>query len=98
MAAAHVISTERFIVGVTNGRERDRSQVPDGKVERMLRAWLLLSCVLRDVWCIELISLLVGYPALPFIDQGGAKVTDGRKRKKPEVEKVLRRCWVFLFP
>ena len=29
--AAHVISTERFIVGGTNGRERDRSQVSDGK-------------------------------------------------------------------
>ena len=45
MAVAHVISTENFIVGVTNGRERDRSQVSDGKVKRMLRAWLLLSCV-----------------------------------------------------
>ena len=38
VAAARVISTERFIVGVTNGRERDRSQVSDGKVERALRA------------------------------------------------------------
>ena len=43
--AAHVISTERFIVGGTNGRERDRSQVSDGKVEWMLRTWLLLSYV-----------------------------------------------------
>ena len=42
-AAAGVISTERFVVGVTNGRERDRFQVADGKVEWMLRAWLLLS-------------------------------------------------------
>ena len=52
MAAAHVISTEKFIVGVTNGRERDRSQVSDGKVEWALRAWLLLSYVLevRDQW------------------------------------------------
>jgi len=33
MAAARVISTEKFIVGVTNGRERDMSQVSDGKVE-----------------------------------------------------------------
>ena len=32
---------------------------------------------------------LVGFPALPFIDQGGAEVTKGRKRKKPKVEKVL---------
>ena len=37
-AAACIISTERFIVGGTNGRERDRSQVSDGKFERMLRA------------------------------------------------------------
>ena len=36
MAAAHVISTKKFIVGVTNGRERERSQVSDGKVERVL--------------------------------------------------------------
>ena len=45
VAAARVISTEKFIVGVTNGRERDRSQVSDGKVEWVLRAWLLLSYV-----------------------------------------------------
>ena len=44
-AAARVISTERFVVGVTNGQERDRSQVSDGKVGRVLRAWLLLSYV-----------------------------------------------------
>ena len=44
-AAARVNSTERFVVGVTNGRERDRSQVSDGKVERALRVWLLLSYV-----------------------------------------------------
>ena len=43
MAAAHVICTERFVVGGTNGRERDRSQVSDREVERALRAWLLLS-------------------------------------------------------
>ena len=43
MAAARVISTKKFIVGVTNGRERDRSQVSDGKVKWVLRAWLLLS-------------------------------------------------------
>ena len=45
VVAAHVISTKRFIVGGTNGQERDRSQVSDGKVERVLRARLLLSCV-----------------------------------------------------
>ena len=42
---ARVISTEKFVVGVTNGRERDRSQVSDGKVEWVLRAWSLLSYV-----------------------------------------------------
>ena len=46
-AAAHVISTEkRFVVGGTNGRERDRSQVSNEKVKRTPRAWLLLGCVL----------------------------------------------------
>ena len=45
MAAARVISTEKFIVEVTNGRERDGSQVSDVKVEWVLRAWLLLSYV-----------------------------------------------------
>ena len=35
---AHVISTERFIVRVTNRRERDMSQVSDGKVEGAWRA------------------------------------------------------------
>ena len=82
--AAHVISTERFVVGGTNGRERDGSYVSDGKVERALRAWLLLSCVLCDVWCVKLIDPsipLVGCPALPFIDQGGAGIIDGRKKK-----------------
>ena len=44
-AAAHVISTKRFIVGGTNSRERDRFQVSDGKVEQVLRAWMLLGCV-----------------------------------------------------
>ena len=45
-AVARVISAERFVVGGTNGRERDRSQVSDRKVERTPRAWLLLGHVL----------------------------------------------------
>ena len=45
VVAAHVICTKRFIVEGTNGQEKDRSQVSDGKVERMLRAWMLLSYV-----------------------------------------------------
>ena len=67
-AVAHVISTERFVVGVTNRKEKDRSQVSDGKVERMLRALLLLSCVLCDAWCVLLIGHpLSGVPYLPFL-------------------------------
>ena len=42
---ARVINTKRFVVGGTNGRERDRSQVSNGKVEQVLRAWMLLSYV-----------------------------------------------------
>ena len=45
VATARVIYTEKFIIGVTNGRERDNFQVSDGKVEWMPRARLLLSYV-----------------------------------------------------
>ena len=69
--AACVISTERFIVGGTNGRERDRSQVSDGKVERIPRAWLLLSCVLCVKNNRSKVGPLSGVPCPPFIDQGG---------------------------
>ena len=33
VVAARVTSIEKFVVGVTNGRERDRSQVSGGKNE-----------------------------------------------------------------
>ena len=79
--AARVISTERFVVGGTNRRERDRSQVSNGKVERALRAWLLLSCVLCGVWCVELICPLSGVPYPPFYRSRGAGLTNGRKGK-----------------
>ena len=62
MAVARVISTEKFVVGVTNGRERVRSQVSDGKVEWALRAWLLLRYVLevRDKWfCCDVVSYVM---------------------------------------
>ena len=36
MAVARVISTKKFIVGVTNERDRERSQISDGKVEWVL--------------------------------------------------------------
>ena len=73
MAVARVISTERFVVEVTNGRDRDRSQVSDGKVERALRAWLLLSCVLCDAWCVLSIGPLNGVPCLPFYRPRGSR-------------------------
>ena len=96
-AATRVISTERFVVGVTNGRERDRSQVSDGKVERTLRALLLLRCVLCEAWCVESIRPYSEVPCPPFYRSRGAGITDGRKRKKLEAKKVLQRCQVFLF-
>ena len=96
-AAAHVISTERFIVGGTNGRERDVSYVSDGKLKRALRAWLLLSCVLFDAWCVESIRPYSEVPCPPFYRSRGAGITDGRKRKKLEAKKVLQRCRIFLF-
>ena len=38
--AAYVISIEkRFVAGGTNDRERDMSQVSDGRVKRKPRAW-----------------------------------------------------------
>ena len=98
MAVAHVISTERFVVGVTNGRERDMSQVSDGKVERALRAWSLLSCVLYDAWCVLLIRPLSGVPCLPFYRPRGSTDYIWEKEEKSEAKKVFRRCQVFLFP
>ena len=67
---------KRFVVGGTNDRERERSQVSEGMVERMPRAWSLLGRM-RDVLCVELIRQKsvpsMGAPALPFIDQGGSR-------------------------
>ena len=66
VAAACIIRTERFVIGDTNGRERDRSQVSDEKVERMLRARSLLGCM-SDVLCVELISQKVGpFSGVPY--------------------------------
>ena len=79
---------KRFVVGGTNDREREGSQVSEGMVERMLRACSLLGRMC-DVLCVELVHPKLvpsmGGPTLPFIDQGGAGVTDGRKRKIPKV-------------
>ena len=97
IAVAHVINTERFVVGVTNGRERDRSQVSDGKVERTLRALLLLSCVLCGAWNVGLIRPFSGVPCLPFYRSRGSRDYRCEKEEKPEAKKVIRRCQVLLF-
>ena len=96
-AAAHAISTKRFVVGGTNGRERDMSQVSDGKVERAMRAWLLLGCVLCDAWCVESIRPFSGVPFPPFYRSRGSRDYRWEKEEKPEPKEVLQRCWVFLF-
>ena len=76
-----------FVVGGTNDRERERSQVSEGMVERMPRACSLLGRM-HDVLCVGLVRQKsvssMGGPALLFIE-GGAGVTDGRKRKIPKV-------------
>ena len=64
----------------SRGYKRSREgqvQVSDGKVERMPRARLLPGYML----CVESIHPLSGVPCPPFIDQGGAGITYGRKRK-----------------
>ena len=96
VVAARVISTKRFVVGVTNRRERDMSQVSDGKVERTLRAMLLLSCVLCDAWCVLSIPPFSGVPCLPFYRPRGSRDYKWDK-EEPEAKKVLRRCRIFLF-
>ena len=83
----------RFIVGGTNGWERERSQVPDGVVERTPRAMLLLGCMVhvRVLARPELIPL-VGSPALPFIDKGGGAGVYrwGKRKNTKSVEGPLR--------
>ena len=61
-AVACVISTKKVCSRGSNGRERDRSQVSNGKVERTLRARLLLGYVL----CVESIRPLSGASCPPF--------------------------------
>ena len=80
-AAARVISTKKACSRGTNDRERDMSQVSDGKVEQVLRAWLLLSCMLCGAWCVELIRPLSRVPCPPFYRSRGAGITDGGKKK-----------------
>ena len=40
MAAARVISTERFVVKVTNGQEREMSKVSDEKGRMGAESWV----------------------------------------------------------
>ena len=75
----------------------ERGMGPKSLMERSKGRQELSCCLV--VCCVSKRSVpLVGCPALPFIDQGGVGVTDGRKRKKSKVEKVLRRSRVILFP
>ena len=83
-----------FVVGGTNGGERDRSQVSDGRVERMPRAWLLLGYVLCDVLCVKSVRPFSGVPCPPFYGPRESR----EKEEKIEVDKVLQRCQIFLFP
>ena len=102
IAAACITNTEKFLVGVTNGRERDMSQVSGGKSERVPRAWLLLSRVFVSCSCVfiwlesdwgDLIgsSLLHGMPYFPFYrprESTGYSV--GREENEREREKSFR--------
>ena len=77
----------------------ERETGPQSLMERSNECWELGCCsamcyVVRGV--LNRSVPLVGCPSLPFIDQGGAGITDGRKEEL-EAEKVLRRCQVFLF-
>ena len=39
----------------------------------------------------------MGCPTFPFIGQERARITDGRKEKKPEAKEVRQGRWVFLY-
>ena len=60
-----LLALKRFVIGGINGRERDKSQVSDEKVERMPRARLLLGCVSYDVLCVE--SIVLQWGVLPSL-------------------------------
>ena len=62
---------ERSVVRGTNNRERDWSQVSDGRVEGMSRGSTQLDCVYLCVVLFGLFSLsLYGGSTSPFIDEG----------------------------
>ena len=68
----------------------ERGIGPKSLVERTLRAWLLLSCVLCDAWCVLLIGPLSGVPCFPFYRPTGSmdyrweKEENQRQRKSLE--------------
>ena len=85
---------KRFIVGGTNGRERERSQVSDGMVERTPRAQSLLGCM-SDVLCVELISQKIdpfsGVACPPFYRPRGNRGYRSEKKENAEgIEGPLR--------
>ena len=94
-AAARVISTEK---GSWYGVQTVERGIGTKSLMERSKGCQELDCCLAVSYVWNQSIPLVGCPALPFIDQGGAGVTDGRKRKKPKVENVLQRCRVFLFP
>ena len=51
----------------------ERGIGPKSLVERTLRALLLLSCVLCDVWCVQFFRPLSGVPCLPFYRPRGSR-------------------------
>ena len=68
----------RFVVGGTNGWERERPQVPDGVIGRTPRALLELGRVVRV--CVFRIDPLSGEPCPPFYRSRGSRVYRQRKR------------------
>ena len=75
----------------------ERGTCPKSLMERS-KGCQELSCILVVCYVWNQSVPLVGCPALPFIDQGENKGYRWEKEKKTKGKKVLRGCWVFLFP
>ena len=94
MVAAHVICTKNFIVGGTNWRERDGTQVSNGKVERMPRARLLLGYVS----CVEFIRPSSGASYPPFYRPRGSRGYRWEKEEKTKGREGPSRVPGLTFP
>ena len=71
----------------------ERGTGPKFLMERSKRAQLLLSYVLCRID-----APLSGVACPPFYRPRGSRDYRWEKEEKLEAEKVLQRCWVFLFP